>query len=96
MSHFALGQQSSARSQQVTVAREVAAELRRRRPAAASRSAARGQRFVRPAQLGAVAVRLLQVVAEDLVQLDEPGAVLLEPRANRSCSSARVDFGRAS
>ena len=30
-------------------------------------------------ELGAVAIRLLEVVADDLVQLDEVGAVLLEP-----------------
>jgi hypothetical protein len=36
------------------------------------------------------------VVADDLVQLDELGAVLLEPVGERSCSSARVAFGSAS
>ncbi len=40
----------------------------------------RGQLFVgRHPELGSVAAGLLEVVAEDLVQLDELGAVLLEP-----------------
>jgi hypothetical protein len=39
---------------------------------------------------------LLEVVADDLVQLDEALAVLSSHLAKRRCSSARVAFGTAS
>ena len=65
-----------------------------RRPAAASRSPARSASSAsRLAELGLVPSRLLEVVAEELVQLDEVGAALLQPAAKRSCSSARVALG---
>ena len=44
--------------------------------------------LVRRAELEAVAVCLFEVVAEDLVELDETGAVLLEP-----VGEALVQFG---
>ena len=39
---------------------------------------------------------LLEVVTEDLVELDQFGAALLEPLREAPWSSARVDFGSAS
>ena len=47
-------------------------------------------------QLGEVAGRLLEVVAQDLVQLDEIGPCSSSQPAKRSCRSARIAFGSAS
>ena len=47
-------------------------------------------------ELLAVAVGLLEVVAEDLVELDERLPCTASQTAKRSCSSARVAFGSAS
>ena len=49
-----------------------------------------------PAELVEIPGGLLEVVADDLVQLDEVAAVELEPAAKRSCSSARTALGSAS
>ena len=79
---------SSARSSSGAAARSSVRQSARR-PAAASRSPARSrQRRVRLPQLGLVASRLLEVVAEDLVRLDEIVAVLFEP-----VGEALVQFG---
>ena len=44
-------------------------------------------------ELGAVAACLFEVVAEDLVQLDELGAVLLQPGCEALMEVGRVAFG---
>ncbi len=54
------------------------------------------KRCVGLAELALVADGLLEVVAEDLVQLDQLLAALSSQSAKRSCSSARVAFGSAS
>ena len=57
----------------------------------------RGQRVVvGQSELVAVQESLSEVVAEDLVQLDELGAVRSSHVAKRACRSARTDFGSAS
>ncbi len=59
----------------------------------------RGERCrgaVPAAELRAVAVCLLEVVAEDLLELGRRVLRALEPAAKRSCSSARASFGIAS
>ena len=69
--------------------------LRSRR--AAARFGDRGSHVVERPELRAVAVRLLEVVADDLVQLDERGAVLLEPgRRSARAARPRTAFGSAS
>jgi hypothetical protein len=55
-----------------------------------------GQPRVGLPELLLVAGGLLEVVAEDLVQLDEIAAARLQPHGERSCSSARIDFGSPS
>ena len=60
-------------------------EMARRRVARA------GQAPGRRIELDAVAMRLLEVVADDLVALDE--SCVASQSAKRSCSSARVAFG---
>ena len=70
---------ASARSSRRAAARSSPRQSARR-PAAASRSPARSARAASGlSELCLVAGGLLEVVAEDLVQLDEVGAALLEP-----------------
>ena len=67
---------------------DVAASRRPRPRRREPRGRLRRQAVVLSPELGAVAMRLLEVVADDLVQLDELGAVLVEP-ARRSARAAR-------
>ena len=67
-----------------------------------SGSARRRSRTLRPgavggqSELGAVAAGLFEVVAEELVELDELGAVLLEPGGEALVEVGARGFGSAS
>ena len=82
--------------EQGLAARSVAAPERASARGGESLARALGQLRVRLAELRLVASRLLEVVAEDLVQLDESRPRSSSQSAKRSCSSARVALGRAS
>jgi hypothetical protein len=85
------GRSAAARSSRLAAAL-LSDRLHALRPAAASRASRLRHELIVAGQreLGPVAARLLGVVAEDLVSLDERRAVRLQPagRPNEACSSA--------